>query len=426
MGSIYPFRIHRKYSLAEIIGPAGNRDNLIFSTLLPLLPVLPLSYFPRISVLGHFDMRFVDGRMYLRPRPVGAPEKASSPPPKIIFKLLFLLHPELRYRKKRAAEVFATKLWRQDRARWGNELAPQLRRTIVELQQVDLATLDDTALRVQVEATRQVCFEGMRLHFLLGPAGAIPVGDWLRHTCEWTGVTPTEAMTVLKGKARGGVAPLALLDQLADAVRSVEASLEILHDGSLDAHSRLERLRASDPEVARALDTYLTEYGSRLVTGYDLCDQALRELPHVLLSSIAAQIDKRTPPQDNAVIEEAAVQLRNRVPADARAEYDTLLEEACFAYGLQDENVGMTMLWTGGLMRRALLAAGERLASRGVVKRPEHLLDATPAEVAALLGGPGTAPTGDELARRNSPLSLVNQKRHLQPSCSRQPVRERC
>jgi rifampicin phosphotransferase len=359
-------------------------------------------------LLDHLDMRIVGGRLYTRPRSVGAPEKASSPPPKIIFKLLFLLHPELRYRKKRAVEVFATRLWRQDRARWRNDLAPKLRQRNLELQQIDLATLDDTALRLQVEATRQACFESWRIHFLLLPADWIPVGDWLRHTCEWTGVTPTEAVTVLKGKAQGGVAPLALLDQLADAVRSVEASSEILRDGSLDAHNRVERLRASDPRVARALDTYLNEYGFRLVTGFDLCDLTLRELPHVLLSSIAAQIDKRTPLQDNAATEEAALWLRNRVPAAARAEYDSLLEEACAAYGLEDENVGMTTLWPSGLMRRALLATGERLVSRGVVKRPEHLLDATSAEVAALLGGPGTAPSSDELARRAEERQLLN------------------
>ena len=351
-------------------------------------------------LLDNIDLRLVGGRVYMRARPVGAPEKASGPPPKIIFKLLFWLHPELRYRKKRLGEVCATRLWRQDRARWRNELAPQLRQQLLELQQVDLATLDDTALCVQVEATRQALFEGLRIHFLLLPADKVPVGDWLRHTCVWTGVTPAEAMRMLKGKAQAGVDPLALLDQLAEAVCSVEASLDILRDGSLDAHSRLRRLRASDPAVARALDTYLDEYGYRLVTGFDLCELTLGELPHVLLGSIAAQLDKRTAPQDEALPEAAAIQLRNRVPAAARAEYDTLFEEACVAYGLQEENVGMTELWTAGLMRRALLTAGERLVARGRVLRPEHLLDATPAEVAALFGGPGTAPAGDELARR--------------------------
>lgn len=351
-------------------------------------------------LLDNIDLRLVGGRVYMRARPVGAPEKASGPPPKIIFKLLFWLHPELRYRKKRLVEVCATRLWRQDRARWRNELAPQLRQRLLELQQVDLASLDDTALCMQVEATRQALFEGLRIHFLLLPADKVPVGDWLRHTCAWTGVTPAEAMPVLKGKAQAGVDPLALLDQLADAVSSVPSAMEILHDSCSDAQSRVERLHASDPEVAKALDAYLDEYGYRLVTGNDLCELTLRELPHVQLGSIAAQLDTRPAPHDHAAAEAAAVQLQSRVPAAARAEYDQLFEEACVAYGLQDENVGITELWPAGLLRRVLLAAGERLVSRGRVLRPEHLLDATPAEVVALFGGPGTAPAGDELARR--------------------------
>src|SRR5258708_39841154 len=145
-----------------------------------------------------------------------------------------------------------------------------------------------------------------------------------------------------------------------------------------------------------------------MITGFVLCDLTLRELPHVLLSSVAAQIDKRTPLQDNAAPEEAALQLRNRVPTAARAEYDTLFEEACSAYGFQDENVGMTTLWPSGLLRRALLAAGERLVSRGVVKRPEHLLDATSAEEAAHYGGPGKAPAGAALVLRAGAHHVLN------------------
>src|SRR5260370_18935405 len=89
-------------------------------------------------LLDHFDMRPVGGRLYTRPRSVGVPEKASSPPPKFIFKLLFLLHPEMRYRKKRAVEVVATRLWREDRVRWRNELAPKLLQTILVRPEINL------------------------------------------------------------------------------------------------------------------------------------------------------------------------------------------------------------------------------------------------------------------------------------------------
>ena len=375
--------------------------------------------------LDHFDIRMVGQRQYTRPRPIGAPEKPGTPPPRFVFTLLFLLHPELRYRKKRAAQVFAKKLWRQDHAWWHNELEPKLRRANLALQQVDPATLDDAALRAHLDATTKAFADGGKLHFRLLPGYAIPIGDWLRHACEWAGCSPAEAMTVLKGKSQMSIAPLALLEQLAEAVIHVPDALEIFRTPQRDAQRGIDDLRASDPSVAHALDAYLDEYGLHLVTGFDVCDLTLRELPHVLLRSIEAQIKRKTrypsanqdqemlhgeaPVPDNPdIVEQAATVLRERVPATARAEYDRLLEEARFSYGFEDEHVGIAYLWPAGLMRRALLAVGERLASRNMLQHPEHLLDAMPDEVSALLGGPGIAPSGEELASRAATRQRLN------------------
>lgn len=375
--------------------------------------------------LDHFDIRMVGQRQYTRPRPIGAPEKPGVPPPRFVFTLLFLLHPELRYRKKRAAEVFAKKLWRQDHAWWHNELEPKLRHTNLALQQIDPATLDDARLRAHLAATTKAFIDGGKLHFRLTPGWVIPIGDWLWHTCEWTGCSPAEAMLVLKGKSQMSIAPLVLLDRLAEAVLCVPAALEVFRTPRHDAQKSIDALHASDPAVAQALDAYLDEYGLHLVTGFDVCDLTLRELPHVLLRSIEAQVNRKTRPpfakQDQEmlsgvapvpnnpdIVEEAAIALRARVPATARTEYDRLLEEASFSYGFEDEHVGIAYLWPAGLMRRALLVAGERLASRTILQHPEYLLDATPDEVSVLLGGPGNAPSGEELANRAATRQRLN------------------
>jgi rifampicin phosphotransferase len=359
-------------------------------------------------LVAALDFRFVNRYLYLRPRIAAAPEKPSRrSPPAVLLKLLFALHPELRYRKRRAALVFTTKRWRQDRLRWQQELGPRLREYLLALQQVDPTTLDDAALRAHLHTTRMAFIEGVQLHMNLLPADMIPVGDWLRRTCEWAGATPAEAMQVLKGKAQGALAPLTLLDHLAEVVRRTPATLEIVQERHLEATECVERLRASDPAVAHALDAYLTDYGHRLVTGYDLCDLTLRELPQALLKSLAATVDGQATAQVSTRAEEVAAQLRRRVPASARTEYDARLSEACLAFGLQEDHVGMTVYWPAGLVRRAILAAGGRLFARGRIAQPEHLLEALSGEIDALLGGPGTAPTGDELARRAQERRLL-------------------
>jgi pyruvate,water dikinase len=48
-------------------------------------------------------------------------------------------------------------------------------------------------------------------------------------------------------------------------------------------------------------------------------------------------------------------------------------------------------------MRRAVLAAGRRLAEEGRIEMPEHMVDATVDEMCALLSG-GQEPTAEELA----------------------------
>ena len=79
----------------------------------------------------HLRRKFVGGRMFARPKPLGAPDpkpgKTPSPPPKAVVRMLFAVHPELRRRKKAAKETFATHRWRADRAAWRTQHAPVLR-----------------------------------------------------------------------------------------------------------------------------------------------------------------------------------------------------------------------------------------------------------------------------------------------------------
>ena len=53
-------------------------------------------------LVASLDARAVNGYVYMRPRIAAAPEKPSSgSPPPLLLKLLCVLHPELRYRKRR-------------------------------------------------------------------------------------------------------------------------------------------------------------------------------------------------------------------------------------------------------------------------------------------------------------------------------------
>ena len=88
-----------------------------------------------------------------------------------------------------------------------------------------------------------------------------------------------------------------------------------------------------------------------------------------------------------------------RFPPRTRSEFDELLGEARLTYRLRDERGVYSDIWASGLMRRAALAAGRRVAGRGRIATPQQMLDASLDEMCALVAGTG-GPSADELAKR--------------------------
>jgi phosphohistidine swiveling domain-containing protein len=345
----------------------------------------------------------VNGRLYSQPKIVGAPApkegRIPSPPPKAVMRLMFLLHPELRRRRRTARKALATKLWRADRQRWRTQDAPRFRARNRALGQVVPSKLDDAALLHHFEECLQQFRDGNAVHFINIPASSFPVGDWAGLACKWTGCTPAEAIAILQGSNREAAATLELLEPLADAVARSPEAVTIVR-GKGDAGERLARLRGVSAEIVAALDGYLDEHGHRVVTGYDVTDRTLLEMPHIALASIASQLDSRRRPDVTEISRAAATRLRERVPQHARAQYDVLLEEARAAYGLRDEDVSIAWMWPLGLLRRVLLEIGNRLEIRGGLEDRRHIFDCTPDEIRALFGGEASAPTALEGARR--------------------------
>src|SRR5205823_2317878 len=240
--------------------------------------------------LEAIEPAIVGGRMFARPKPLGAPDpkpgKTPSPPPKAVVRMLFAVHPELRRRKKAAKETFATHRWRADRAAWRTQHAPVLRTRCLELQSIDPATLDDGEFRAHLARLEALFHDGKVLHFGQNPASAVPVGDLVAHVEEWTGAPPARVAAALQGHNPSSAQTLPFLDAIAAAIRDVPglAADFDAHDGT--AIDRLHLLRNASPEVTAALDAYRTEFGRRVVTGFDVTDETLDELPGLVVSSI--------------------------------------------------------------------------------------------------------------------------------------------
>jgi rifampicin phosphotransferase len=343
--------------------------------------------FERYGVpLRSWSERFVNGRVYASLQPLVG-KAGSAPPPRPLLWLAVRLHPEFRRRNKAAARALRDRVWRARTEEWRTTLRPRLRAANLALQSEDLSAMNDAALVDHVRRAHANLVAGALLHFDLHGDDMGPLGMFCASCRRW-GIDPGEAIAPLAGHSPSTTAAVDALRRVHDA--AVAAGWA--PDGA-GQPGTVEELRALGPEVAAALDDYSSEYGWRMVTGYD--SLTVGELPDALVANVNASGVQR-PAFDG---DRAAAALRARVPESARADFDDRLTEARIALDLRDDNGPMTIQWPTGLLRRALLEAGRRLHARGALHTPEEAVELTLDEVLGAVTG-RVELQADEIAAR--------------------------
>jgi len=324
--------------------------------------------------VDRFEVRFVNDHCYARMHPVGAPEprlgRPSKAPPPLVLKVLARVHPELRRRARAARRALDGRLWQQERRVWEQTGRAELHAAARSLQAERVEDLDDLALVGHLGRCLDHLEHGIGTHFDLSPIHDVPVGRMLLACRDW-GIDAGEAYALLAGTSPASTASAVPLRRVAEAVAAAGVQPRTLDD-----------VRAAGPEAAAALDDYLAEYGWRVVTQYSPRGLALIELPRVLLQAITAAAGDNGPPPRADI-----GPVRERVPASERTRFDDLLADARACYGVRDDNVALTFMWPSGLVRRALLEAGRRLADRRQLRDATHVFALGEAEIAAALAG---------------------------------------
>ena len=331
------------------------------------------------------DVRFVRGFMYTRLRPLISPDRATTKlPPTPILWLAVRLHPEMRRRAKRAAKAIVERPWRAVLRDWQTSVRPRLERTNEELQAVAVEELDDDQLASHVERLLSYCRENFELHFYLHLFDLGPIGFLLAECRRWD-IDPTEVIPALSGASPSTAAPSRILSEL----RAIVAA-------SGTRPCSLEDVRALSPEADRLLDQYFERRGRMMVTRYDLDGRTLEEQPAIVLSAMLAGGD---PAAAEAEAAEVAVRLRARVPDAEQPLFDERLAEARATMDLRDDNGPNTVELPIGILRYALLEAGQRALSRGRLSDPTLTFELGPDEVISFVRA-GDGPSADELEAR--------------------------
>ena len=346
------------------------------------------------TMLAYLKVEFVNGFLYNQGAMACVPEDAPpGPPPEGFFD-----RPEVRARIETGCRAIAERRWRDELRRWDEEVKPDSIRRNTALQAVHLEELDGAQLIAHLRACRDNAAEMFYRHHVFTFPSLLATGLYLLRACAWAKVPPGPALELLAGSSpvSAGVAATELCE-LGTALRAAGIGPEQFE--GVAAAEVVEKLRSTAGPVARAMHGYLEVVGSRLVSGYDVNERTMVEVPELLLGTIWAARAGLGDTTEPVAIGEKRAALRSRVPEANRAEFDEWLAEARLMNRLRDERGVYNDSLAMGVSRRAILEAGRRLTFSGLLDDPARLLFASHDEMVALLqGAPG--PTAKELAER--------------------------
>ncbi|MGD9539192.1 MAG: PEP-utilizing enzyme [Alphaproteobacteria bacterium] len=303
---------------------------------------------------------------------------------------------EIPQRFQRAEQVFAQRLWREQLRDWDENSKPSAIAVHRALQAIDPDALSDAELVAYLTRCRDHHSAMIAQHMRFTAGAVLPTGDFLTHVGDWTGLPPAELLGLMRGSAEVSAGGSDEMARMKKAFAADSAARKVLQSDG-DPAEALASLRSVGGETGAAISGYLDLVGNRLIDGFDIAEPTALELPDVLLRAIRVAVSGEAPAASDADVR--AAEIRARVPAAHQDEFDELLGEARLTYRLRDERGVYSDIWAAGLMRRAALAAGRRVAGRGRLADPHQMLDASLDEMCALVAGTG-GPSADELAGR--------------------------
>lgn len=303
---------------------------------------------------------------------------------------------EIPKRFERAAQAMETKYWRQQLHDWDETFKPAAIKAHRGIQSVDPDALSDSDLAAHLERCRDHHAGMIYQHMRFTGSAVVPIGDFLAHVGAWTGLPSSELLGLMRGVSAVSAGASDELHAMIAAVKADPRAGKLLASSD-DPAGVLKALRALDGGTGAAVSAYLDLVGYRLLDGFDISNPYALEMPDALLRAIRIAITGGA--ADTSDLEKHIADVRAKVPEAHRAQFDELLGEARTMYRIRDERGVFSDIWASGLMRRAALAAGRRVAGRGRIHEAVHMVDAGLGEMQALVTGSG-GPTADELKER--------------------------
>jgi pyruvate,water dikinase len=340
----------------------------------------------------------INGFIYGRVTPIGrAPGEIGAPS---------INDPEVQQQIARAFEVHRTDFGNEQRRRWFEEIKPDSIETNLNLASVSVEQLDDDELLAHMSRSRDNLIEMTRRHFAFGNTSELPAAMLMADVADWTDLSLEDAVSLLDGASpiSSGVTPE--LEALTSAIRLDSDAQVILGSAADEPEAILEGLLQMPGAVGDAMARFLLIDGHFPATSQDVTGKMAVELPEIMIANIAEAVESGLDDHSSEMAMLARF-VRERVPPEHRESFDTRLEDARAAAPIKDEKGLYNDGWARGIVRKALMESGRRLATKGRISDAEDFFEADWVEMQAIWAG-ATVPTEEELAnRRNTRASYT-------------------
>jgi len=326
----------------------------------------------------------VNGYAYHQPQPFDMPGPDGPMTPEQIGA-------EFERRAGVAAGVFENKIWRDVLAQWDNELKPASIARHRELGDVDLASLDDSALRAHVEECLEHVENMAYQHHRFNATALGPVGDFVLHAAEWLHEPPTSLFGVYDGYSTASSVVSPELEPALEALKGDDDARALLSSQG-EAQAVLDELR----QRVAAVDDFVRSTGFRLVDGFDITCKTAAECPEIILGRLAAGLDTDTSLATQRA-DKLSDSMRERIAPEHVEMFDDLLTESRLVYRLRDERGLYSDISAFGILRWAMLELGDRLQKSHRIDKRDHIFEVDLTTLRALMAG-ASSPNASEIA----------------------------
>ena len=307
------------------------------------------------------ETRVIGHEVYLHVIPFGAGSESANPPPWWVLGVLSRVVPPIRKRLaagKRALEAGMRESVVDD---WHARVRPALLRELSQLRELELARLSDAELLSHLDALLELSARGQNIHFDLFLPYAFSLYELACACRELLGWDEPQMLRLLQGLSGASSAPTKALGELTRWLRDRPEAVATIRDDAAWPST----LRDKDREAADAIDSYRDTWGLRTLN-YDPGSPTLADETALFAGLIRDGVVSQQSAADLASERHTVVEgARARLSGPALERFNRVLAVAERTYPLREDNLVLTDSMPCGLLRRAGIELGRRLAERG-------------------------------------------------------------